>query len=78
MERGGSSFPWISVTRLPGWHVVQELGHVLNDLSLEERLPTTFKPMSPPPYLKWWATRLSELAYRMFMKPGTVADWLEG
>jgi hypothetical protein len=33
------------------WHVVQELGHVLNYLSTTERLPTTFKPVSPPPYL---------------------------
>src|SRR5688500_17345460 len=33
------------------WNVVQELGHVLNYLSLNERLPTVFKPVSPPPYL---------------------------
>lgn len=33
------------------WRVVQELGHVLNYLSLEERLPTVFMPVSPPPYL---------------------------
>ena len=33
------------------WHVVQGLGYVLNELSLTERLPTTFKPVSPPPYL---------------------------
>jgi len=31
--------------------VVQELGHVLNYLSIEERLPTAFMPVSPPPYL---------------------------
>jgi hypothetical protein len=33
------------------WHVVQALSHVLNYLSTTERRPTTFKPVSPPPYL---------------------------
>jgi hypothetical protein len=33
------------------WGHVQELGHVLNYLSLEERLPAVFMPVSPPPYL---------------------------
>jgi hypothetical protein len=33
------------------WSVVQEMGYILNYLSLEERLPTVFKPVSPPPYL---------------------------
>ena len=33
------------------WQTVQELGHVLNYLSIEERLPTTFQPVSPPPYM---------------------------
>lgn len=33
------------------WHVVQELGFVLNHISLTELLPTVFKPVSPPPYL---------------------------
>src|SRR5215203_586211 len=33
------------------WKVVQELGHVLNYLSIEERLPTVFMPVSPPPYM---------------------------
>lgn len=33
------------------WNVVQELGFVLNYISVEEPLPTTFKPVSPPPYL---------------------------
>lgn len=33
------------------WHVVQELGCVLNYLSIEERLPTVFMPVSPAPYL---------------------------
>jgi hypothetical protein len=33
------------------WRHVQELGHVLNYLSVDERLPTVFMPVSPPPYL---------------------------
>jgi len=33
------------------WGVVQELAHVLNYQSVEERLPTVFMPVSPPPYL---------------------------
>ena len=33
------------------WSVVQELGHVLNYLSLDDRLPTVFMPVSPPPYM---------------------------
>jgi hypothetical protein len=63
------------------WYVIQELGHVLNYLSVQERLPTTFKPVSPPPYLNGgphdylsWVIECSIDA----MKPGTVADWLEG
>jgi hypothetical protein len=33
------------------WHVVQELGHILNYISMNERLPTLFMPVSPPPYI---------------------------
>ena len=33
------------------WRVVQEFGHVLNLVSLDEPLATAFKPVSPPPYL---------------------------
>lgn len=33
------------------WHVVQELGHLLNYIAVSERLPTLFMPVSPPPYL---------------------------
>ncbi|HZZ82136.1 MAG TPA: hypothetical protein VFE62_26795 [Gemmataceae bacterium] len=33
------------------WQTVQELGNVLNYLSLTERLPTIFMPVSPPSYL---------------------------
>ncbi len=33
------------------WHVIQELGHVLNYISINERLPTVFMPKSSPPYM---------------------------
>lgn len=33
------------------WRHVQEFGFVLNYVSIKERLPTVFKPVSPPPYL---------------------------
>ncbi|GAA2399324.1 hypothetical protein GCM10010191_02800 [Actinomadura vinacea] len=63
------------------WNVVQELGHVLNHLSLQERLPTVFKPVSPPPYLNGgpeeclsWIIEAHDPEFR----PGTCAAWLEG
>ena len=80
---GGGSW-WvkfsIDVDHELAWETVQELGHVLNYLSLEERLPTAFKPVSPPPYmnggpdefLSWVIEAPDE------MRPGTVAEWLEG
>jgi len=33
------------------WQVVQELGYVVNYLSVSEKLPTYFYPVSAPPYL---------------------------
>lgn len=63
------------------WHVVQEFAHVLNLLSLEEPLPTLFKPVSPPPYMNGgpreflsWMIECPEGA----MEPDAVAQWLEG
>ena len=60
------------------WHTVQELAHVLNYLSIEERLPTAFKPVSPPPYLNGGPEEfLSWVIEGKDMAPGTVATWLE-
>ena len=63
------------------WHVVQELGFVLNYISLNERLPTVFKPVSPPPYLNGgpreflsWVIECDDPT----CKPGTVMECLEG
>lgn len=63
------------------WNVVQEIGHVVNYLSIGERLPTAFYPVSPPPYLnggpKEFLSWIIETKNKDF-KPGTLADWLEG
>jgi hypothetical protein len=63
------------------WRVVQELGHVLNYVSMHERLPTVFMPVSPPPYLNGgpeeflsWVIESRDPTF----KPGTAAAWLEG
>lgn len=82
---GSSDAGWwvkftIDVDHDLAWHAVQELGHVLNALSLEEQLASVFKPVSPPPYLNggpdeflsWVIEASNELP------PGTLADLLEG
>jgi len=63
------------------WHVVQELGCVLNYLSIQERLPTVFMPVSPAPYLNGgprdflsWVIESTDPKF----KPGTCKKWLEG
>ena len=63
------------------WNVVQELGHVLNYLSVTERLPTAFMPVSPPSYLNGgpreflsWVIESSVAEF----SPKTCAEWLEG
>lgn len=40
----------IDIDHPQAWNAVQELGHVLNYVSLDDRLPTVFMPVSPPPY----------------------------
>lgn len=71
----------IDTTHHLAWSTVQELGHVLNYLSLEERLPTSFYPVSPPPYMNGgpddflsWVIECKNMDFR----PGTCAKWLEG
>lgn len=41
----------IDINNKLAWNVVQELGFVLNYISIREPMPTIFKPVSPPPYL---------------------------
>jgi hypothetical protein len=71
----------IDVNHALAWYVVQELGHVLNYMSLNERLPTVFKPVSPPPYMNGgpreflsWVIECKDKEF----KPGTCMKWLEG
>jgi hypothetical protein len=33
------------------WNVVQEFSHILNYISVDEKLPTRFYPVSAPPYM---------------------------
>lgn len=70
----------VDITHPLAWHVVQELGHVVNYISLEERLPTVFYPVSPPPYLNGGPEFLSwviESKDKSF-SPALLAEWLEG
>jgi len=62
------------------WNVVQELGHVLNYLSLDERLPTLFYPVSAPPYLNggpevylYWIIESTDTSFH----PQLATEWLE-
>ena len=63
------------------WQVVQELGCILNYLSLEERLPTVFMPVSPAPDLNGgpenflsWVIESTDPSFR----PNHAARWLTG
>lgn len=63
------------------WRTVQEIGCVVNYLSVSERLPTVFYPVSPAPYLNGgpdeflsWTIETKDPHF----KPGTLMKWLEG
>jgi hypothetical protein len=63
------------------WSVVQELGHVLNYVSVNERLPTVFMPVSPPPYMNGgprdflsWVIESKSPDF----SPDRAREWLEG
>jgi len=63
------------------WRVVQEFGHVLNYVSIDEKLPTVFKPVSPPPYLNGgpreflsWVIEATDKTFT----PAACAEWLKG
>jgi hypothetical protein len=71
----------IDTTHKFAWHVIQELGYVVNYLSLDERVPTVFMPVSPPPYLNGgpdgalsWVIECHDKKIR----PGTFKKWVEG
>lgn len=62
------------------WRHVQELGHVLNYVSMDERLPTVFMPVSPPPYMNGGEDYLSWIieSTEPDFTPDLCAEWLEG
>ena len=70
----------IDINHQCAWHTVQEMGHILNYLSIDERLPTNFHPVSPPPYMNGgpeeflsWVIECHDPEFC----PGTCAKWLE-
>ncbi len=63
------------------WHVVQELSCVVNYISVSERLPTVFYPVSPAPYLNGgpseflaWVIENRDASFTA----NDLAQWLEG
>ena len=63
------------------WQVVQEIGHVVNYVSVNERLPTVFYPVSPPPYVNGGPEEfLSWLIENRDpdFTPDLMKTWLEG
>ena len=71
----------ININHPLAWNVVQELGHILNYLSLEEKLPTAFYPASPPPYLNGdpedflsWVIESEDENFTL----ENLKEWLEG
>ncbi len=73
-------FP-IDIEHPLAWNVVQEFGHILNYISIEEKLPTDFYPVSPPPFLNggpkeflFWIIENRDETFT----PNDLKKWLEG
>jgi len=71
----------IDINHNLAWQVVQELGHVVNYLSVSEKLPTSFYPVSAPPYLNggpedylYWVIDSIQPDFT----PDILEEWLEG
>jgi hypothetical protein len=71
----------IDISHPRAWHAVQEMAYVLNLLSIDDRLPTVFKPVSPPPYMNGgpedflsWVIEATD----RHATPEQIAKWLEG
>jgi hypothetical protein len=71
----------INIDHPLAWSVIQEFGCVLNYLSVNERLPTVFMPVSPPPYLNGgprqslsWVIESKSTDF----SASDAARWLEG
>ena len=70
----------IDVEHPLAWQTVQELGHVLNYISKNERLPTQFLPVSPPPYMNGEAKQFLAWVIQCNhpdFPPDVICDWLE-
>lgn len=79
------SFWWVKLSidiKSPlAWNVVQELGFVLNYLTIEESSPTLFMPVSPPPYLNGGPEEFLSWVIESRMEnvdPAWIAKTLEG
>ena len=63
------------------WSVIQELSFVVNNLSVTEKLPAKFYPVSPPPYLNGGPEQflgwVIECEHPEF-SPKDLCEWLEG
>ena len=70
----------IDIEHKLAWNVVQELGFVLNYISISEPLPTIFKPVSPPPYLNGGPELLSWVIESTFnyIDPKWIKEVIEG
>lgn len=70
----------LDTTHPLAWRVVQELGHVLNYVSVDERLPTVFMPVSPPPDLNGGVEYLSWVIHNTdsVFTPAACVEWLVG
>ncbi|WP_426293839.1 hypothetical protein ACN9ML_01475 [Dyadobacter endophyticus] len=71
----------IDINHPLAWQVVQEIGCVCNYLSIDERLPTIFFPVSPAPYLnggpEYFLSWVIETTEQDF-SPGLLTEWLHG
>ena len=71
----------IDIAHSLAWNVVQDLGYVLNYLSVEEKLPSVFMPVSPPPYMnggpRYFLAWVIESKYN-YIDPSWVTGVLEG
>lgn len=69
----------INIHHTLAWRVVQELSNVVNLLSNDERLPTIFYPVSPPPYMNGgpeeclsWVIQCGDPEFT----PSDLVEWL--
>jgi len=71
----------IDIRHPNAWQVVQEIGHVVNYVSVNERLPTVFYPVSPAPYMNGgpdeflsWIIETEDPDFT----PDDMKEWLSG